>query len=157
MGAYFKYLVDEADSDNKNANKDYNGSAAEFTFTATENTKLERMIVYVEDAGGFDAGAYGNSVVLTNGISVEVVTHDGTQHIDLTDGLPIKTNAHWSRLCYDVNYIDYGTGNNAIAVRWTFAKSGAPLYLPIGYKLVVNVSDTLTGLVDHTFMVQGVS
>ncbi len=76
---------------------------------------------------------------------------------DLTDGLPIKSNAAWGRVCYDIDISTFGTGDNFVECRWTFAKSGKFLELngQAGEWLEAYLSDDLSGLVSHTFMVQG--
>ena len=75
--------------------------------------------------------------------------------LDLTDGLPIKKNADFGRVCYDQKISNIGAGTDIIQVRWTFARAGAPLKMEDGDKLVITFNDDFTGLTDHTFMVQG--
>ncbi len=118
---------------------------------------LERMLVTIKDVGAPDAGSYGNSITLTNGIGVRVRDASDTLVVDLTAQKKVKTNGDWSTLCYDVQVVDFGTGDDYVAVRWTFAKSGLPIILRPGYKLEVTLDDDLTGLVEHSFNVQGVS
>ena len=131
---------------------DYSGTNdTEFKFApgAGEVARVHRMLVHVEDGGSFDSGAYGNNVSLTNGIEVGV--SDGTSTlIDLTDGHPVTTNA-------DVNVMSFGAGNEHMAVRWTFAKSGQPIRLDgdNGEYLYVKLNDDYTDLVHHHFNVQG--
>lgn len=61
------------------------------------------------------------------------------------------------------HYVDTGTfdanlyGNNIASSRWTFARSGRPLYLPENFKLRVSIQDNMTGLTAQYFMVQGFS
>jgi len=117
---------------------------------------LERMLVYVEDTGAFDAASYGNGITLTNGIVVRKQNDSGTI-LDLTAGKPVKSNAHWKRLCYDASVSSYGTGNESLGVRWTFSKAGYPIKLDGGKneRLEVVLNDSFVDLVDHTFLVQG--
>lgn len=141
----------------KVANGNYSGAVEQFYFESDGYCQLHRMIVHLEDTTGFQAEEYGNlGSVLTNGISIKVIDSDGVTVLkDLTDGLPIKSNAQWARVCYDVQLYDWGAGNQALGVRWTFEKSGSPISLSEGERLVVELNDDLTGLLDHTFMVQG--
>ena len=55
-----------------------------------------------------------------------------------------------------VRFVDPLT-TQIIVVRWTFAKSGAPIRLDgaKNARLEVLLNDDLTGLVDHHFVVQG--
>lgn len=115
--------------------------------------RLHRMMVKISDDAVVSAEKYGGIAALANGIEVEVDLDGDT--IDLLDGVPITGNADWGKVCYDTHVVDYGAGNNIILVRWTFAKSGAPLSLTSSDEFRVTVNDDLTGLVEHYFQVQG--
>lgn len=136
----------------------YSGAVEEFAIeckTGSQRLHIARMIVYLEDVGAFPSDKYGYNLTLTNGIHVYV--HDAAHAVvaHLNHDLPVYTNAQWGRLCYDVDYQNYGTGNDSLAVRWTFERSGKPVTLSPGQHLTVALEDDFTGLVDHTFMVQG--
>lgn len=152
----FQFLDTVGDgTGDKNAISDYS-SGQNFLLTCPANVsfiELYRGIVYIEDSGNFSSAGYGNLSGLSNGIEARLEKIGET--IDLTDGQPIKTNAEWSKICYDVNYVSFGSGNNALSVRWTFARAGAPFKLYPGESLVFYLSDDLTGLVQHTFFIQG--
>jgi len=142
----------------KNAIGNYAGAVEEFYIepAAGEKYEIARLIVTIEDTGGGTAQEYGNiGVALTNGIEVILENEYGTTMSDLTDGVPVKTNGDWSRLCYDVNWIDKGSGNDYITVRWTFAKSGDTISLEAGQRLTVQLNDSFVGLITHYFLVQG--
>ncbi len=103
------------------------------------------------------AEEYGNlGAALTNGITVRLQDSGGTV-LDLTDGLPVKTNAGWGQLCYDVDLKSWGAGNELLLVRWTFERAGQPLRLEgeDSGRLEVVLNDDFTGLLAHTFQVQG--
>ncbi len=117
---------------------------------------IERMIVFVEDAGTFDSGSYGNGITLATGVVVRIQNDSGTLH-DLTAGIAIKTNPQWGQCCYDAVVSKYGSGNESLSVRWTFAKGGYPLRL-IGdnnERLEILLHDDFTDLVQHTFKIEG--
>jgi len=119
--------------------------------------RLERLIVTVKDTTGMDADKYGNGITLTNGIYVLVEDSEGLLY-SLTDpDKPILTNGDWSHYCYDADVKTWGTGNEHLVVRWTFRKHGDSVNLRSwrGEKLVVRLKDTFTGLLDHTFTVEG--
>jgi len=142
-----------------NANGDYSIVADTFKLTANTSSQklyIKRMIIYIEDVGGFDSGKYGNNIVLTNGIQVGVYDSGGSMLLDLTDSKPIMHNAEWAAMCYDISLSSFGTGNESMAVRWTFGKSGRPLALSSGQYLAVNLNDDFTGLVSHNFLAQGI-
>ena len=139
----------------KNAIGDYSGGQ-NFYFTCPEtatSVDIYRMIVYVEDSGNFSSAGYGNLSALTNGIQIRQEKEGET--IDMTNSQEVKTNAEWSKFCYDVTYISFGSGNNALSIRWTFRNSGSPVKLDPGEKFIVYLEDNLTGLVQHTFQIQG--
>jgi len=115
-----------------------------------------RMIVYIEDAGSFDAGKYGNNLVISPGLLVQVKDADGVL-LDMLGGETIATNVEWAAQCHDYTVHSFGTGNEAATARWTFAKAGRPIYLDgrKGEFLSVTLQDSYVGLVDHRMQVQG--
>ncbi|MCP3856948.1 MAG: hypothetical protein GY698_19805 [Actinomycetia bacterium] len=132
---------------------DVNGSGTPVTFSYTvpvdEQMDIERMLVFLQDSGSFDAAKYGNSITMTAGIEVEA------NAVDLLDGVDIKTNADWAAMCFDFAHLTMGTGDEAGSVRWTFGKTGVPLRLSAGEVFSITINDNLTGLVDHRFNIQG--
>lgn len=143
----------------KNANGDYSTVADIFYIQppATQDYLLTRLIVSIEDTQGMQAEEYGNlGAALTNGITVRVQDDSGTL-VDLTDSAPVKTNAKWGALCYDVDLKSWGAGDELILVRWTFSRSGRDVLLrgDRNERLEVVLNDNLTGLISHEFLVQG--
>ena len=143
----------------KQVTGDYSGAAEIFYLQpgAGQILHVTRMIVYIEDAGPFNMDNYGGLAgALSNGITVRVQDDSGTI-INLTDGIAIDHNGSWGRVCYDINSINFGAGNDAVAVRWTFDRSGVPIRL-VGdnnERLEIVVNDSFVGLVEHTFLIQG--
>lgn len=160
MKSLARYLDFNGDgTGGKNANGNY-ASAADILYIqppAGYTFHIARMIVEIEDTGVMRAEYYGSTNgALTNGIQVREQDDSGTIN-DLTDGVPIKTNAGWGSQCYDVDVKSWGAGNEVLLVRWTFAASGAPIVLDgaNNERLEVVLNDDLSGLVEHRFMVQG--
>jgi len=161
----FKFLskAEDGDQTNGNVNAKYNYSdgglgLTKFKITAPDNhfLVLYRMIVTVRDGGSFDSGSYGNGITLTNGIKFYVKddTHQDDRIITTT---PILTNPDWGIYCYDTVLSNYGSGDEQLSVRWTFAKGGRPVILD-GDKneevgLILN--DDFSGLKGHYFNMQG--
>ena len=54
---------------------------------------INRLVVFIGDYGYVDAGYYGNSLVLVNGIRGYIEDANGNIIKDFTAGMPIKTNA----------------------------------------------------------------
>jgi hypothetical protein len=133
-----------------------NGSSTPVVFewvSTEDHAYISRLVVSYVDTGTFDAALYGNGIILTNGISVEVV-ENGTV-LDLLDGETVKSNADWQAVSYDFHYNDIGQGDNVASIRWTFARAGHPLELNEGDSLRVTIQDDLTGLTSHYFQLQG--
>lgn len=154
-----RYLDTSGDgTGTKSAIGNYSGGQEIFYIQPPAGTiyRLARMLVFVEDSGSFDSGSYGNGIVLTNGIEVRVQDGSGTIS-DMTNGIPVKTNPHWKRLCYDAVRSNYGTGNESLGVRWTFTKAGQFIRLDgdSNERLEVLLEDDFSGLVAHNFLVQG--
>lgn len=143
----------------RNANGNYSVTPDIFYIQPPTGHKYEiaRMLVFIRDTGNFSADGYGANGVLTNGVSVKLVNDSGVI-TDYMNGHPLKSNAEWGQVCYDVQYISFGAGDNFVCVRWTFAKSGAPISLDgrNNERLEIELSDDFTGIVEQTFMVQGV-
>lgn len=143
----------------KQATGDYSAATEIFYLqpAAGEIFHVTRLLVYIEDAGPFNMDNYGGLAgALANGITVRIQDDSGTI-LDLTDGIPIDHNGAWSRVCYDADPINYGSGNDAVAARWTFERSGVPVRL-VGdnnERLEIVLNDNFTGLAEHTFLFQG--
>ena len=147
----------------KNANGNYSGAVEEFYIqpAADEVMQIARLLISIEDTTGMQANEYGDlGSALGNGITIEE-ERNGTVVTDFTDGVPITTNAEWGTLCYDVDVKSWGQTptNELLVARFTFARSERNVRLegtsPTPDRLVVSLNDTLTGLIRHTFMVQG--
>lgn len=124
-----------------------------------ETFLVTRLLVEIVDAGSFDAASYGNGITLTNGITLQLM-RGASEEIDLLDGVPIKANADFGRLCYDVEVSTWGQGNEYLHARWSFFKAGTPgLYLHGGDsdKIVLTVNDDMSDLVRQYWGVQGVN
>ena len=136
---------------------DATGSGVEnFFYESKGYCHIHRMIVAIEDNTNMWASRYGGGPTLTNGILVKVIDADGLTEIkDLTNFVPIKTNARWGALCYDVDLKTWGTGNELLLARWSFDRAGSPIRLEPGMSLRVILNDDFSILNDHRFMVQG--
>lgn len=153
-----EFALDEADSNNEHANKDYSVTPASFVLKPGAGVVwyIARMMVYVEDAGSFDSGGYGNGSALTNGIEIKVM-QGVTEKISITNDQPVKQNTHWKKFCYDIEVSNFGLGNESLGARWTFTRGGTYIKLDgdQGEYISVNLSDDFTFLVDQTFLFQG--
>lgn len=156
----YRYLDVNGDgSGNENVNGNY--SSAEEIFyiqpPAGQVFRIERMIVNLRDGSGFRADKYGKiNNGLVNGIELRIQNDEGTV-VNLTNGINIKTNGDWAGVCYDATLYKEGSGDDYLAVRWTFSRAGYPLRL-VGdnnERLELVVNDDLSDLTHHYFQVQG--
>lgn len=126
---------------------------------STEHLEVHRIIVLIGDATPISAETYGAVPTLTNGVLVDKVrgTGAGATLIERFTDVPIVSNVGWGQYCYDTKVDDYGAGDNYVGVRWTLAKAGEPLFLDagLGDTLRVTIQDDLTGLTEHSFVVEG--
>lgn len=163
MGSFFRF-ADTAfnGTGTKQAIGDYSGeNAISFGIQPPENRifKVYRVIAKILDGTSSDAGDYGAIAGgLENGIYL-YKKKSGVVVQDITDGIPIKTNAGWGAFCFDVELKSWGVTSQFVLIRWTFAKSGGPITLNGGLEesLEFVINDDLTGLIDHTFMFHGLS
>jgi hypothetical protein len=153
----YSFLKDSGN--NVNAVGDYSGSPESFAFApaAGELVVLKRMLVFIEDGGAFDTGAYGNGSALSNGITVNVKNGAGLLYTLTPEA--VKTNANWAGYCYDFQVQTYGAGNEYAAAVWDFSEDegggGLALRGDSGEFLEVLLNDDFSGLVNHKFRVRG--
>lgn len=157
---FFKFLDTVGDgTGTKIAIGDYSGGM-DFKFVhpaaAVNDTEVHRLMIHIEDTSPFSANQYGGLSELTNGIQLLQCDENGATFRDLTDGLPIKSNAHWGRFCFDFSLDAFGSGGDFVQARWTFKNAGRPLFLKPGWSFIARITDNLTGLIDHTFNLQGI-
>lgn len=117
---------------------------------------VARVLLSIKDTAGFQQQEYGNlGSALSNGLEIIVENTRGEQFSDLTAGLPITTNGDWARQCYDVDVKTWGSGNEMLVGRYTFAKHGAPIRLKNDDQLRITFNDNFTGLISHHFLFEG--
>jgi len=157
----FEFLSIEGDGTGlHDANGNYVTSGTEIFYLqppAGEIYRISRMMVTVEDSTGMQAQEYGNlGNALAEGVVVRVQDDSGLK-LNITNGFPVKTNAEWAKYCFDVELKTWGAGDELLAVRWTFLKTGQFIRLDgdKNERIEVVLSDNLAGLVHHFFHVQG--
>lgn len=151
------------ESGNINANGDYSSAPRDFAIAPGPDQifAVARLIVTIRDSGSFDSGFYGNNIVLTNGIQVEVrqgiPNGSSVLETSLTGPVTVKTNTDWASYCYDVAVSNFGQGDEVMAVRWTFTRGGGYIVLRGSDQdfLTIRLNDNFTGLVYQAFNFQG--
>jgi len=153
----FEYLKLGGDG-SIDATGDHSGTDGEYSWTASGGTaEIHRMIVHLEDTFGFAASGYGDGSDLGSGTGLRLVLRDSSdnEQYDILGGQEIRTNSDWAGICYDTAVSDYGSGNDYLTARFTFANSGSPLVIPSGSSLVLIVRADMQFLVKHRFFLQG--
>lgn len=149
-----RFLDENGDgSGNKNFKYDYANSLTKALIKPKTNgiLHINRLVVFVADSGSVDAGMYGNNIILSNGIEIKHEKQDGTLIKDITDGMPIKTNADYAKFGFQVSDISFGSGLNYIHAVLTFNKNGTGITLQPDEQLAIYFHDSFTKLVNHTF------
>ena len=113
----------------------------------------------IEDATKVAGEKYGGGLALTNGIQI-LVTDGSTTLLDITDGVPVKTNAGYARTTFQVVDHVFGTGNEYVSVRFDFGlfsgrEKGLRLIGGKSHELQVLLDDDMQFLVTHSFKVGG--
>ena len=116
--------------------------------------RIDSLIVHIEDATGFVAEDYGSlGAALTVGVSVHTESTTGSTLIDLTSGVPVKSNGEWGKFCFGTELVLFGAGNDFLQAEWTWPKM--PIRLAVGERLVVTCHDDMDGLAAHNFVAHG--
>ena len=161
----YRYLDTAGDgTGEKNAIGDYASTSTNFFIRCPSTTSsgvsfyLSRLIIEIEDTKGMEPEEYGHlGAALSAGYMVKVLDADLNEVLDLTDGMPIRTNVDVGTVCYDVDLKAWtNTTNETALARLTFFQTGSRLWLKPGHRLNIGLRDDLTGLIDHKFIVQGV-
>ena len=122
-----------------------------------ERLAVARAIIHIVASGAVDSDKYGNLSALTNGIQL-FYRRSGVL-LDVSNGLPIKTNVGWGRWCFDAAPVIFSVGVAGVfQARWSFAKYGNPLGIVLeeGDRLGIRVNDNLSGLAEQTIVLEGV-
>lgn len=154
--SFFRHLDTVGDgSGTKDMSADHSGAAEECKLVPQggEIFILERVIIHVTD-GSMLAANFGALTALTNGVKFSV-ERGGVERLDLMDGITVKTNDGWARLCHDVSRINWGSGDDTLSVRWTLSASGQPIGLWPGDEFICTINDNLSNLTDMYVFAQG--
>ena len=145
----------------KNAIGDFSSTQGRFYFKCapSEIAHISRVLVSLSDSVVSDSALYGGLAALTNGVVIEVRDADDNVIYNITDvDEPVKTNGHWARYSFDtaVKVGDFPLGDDVLVVRWSFWKfMPQGITLMPGWSLNILLDDDFTGLVSHTFALQG--
>lgn len=118
---------------------------------------VTHIAVVYSDNGGFDAGAFGNNITLTNGIQLHILDDSGAVIRDLMEGHTVHTNGEWATHAESINLTDFGAGDNYLAVHFEFlGQWGAPITIRNGNAIAMSLQDDFSGLNTFEAYVAGV-
>ena len=136
-----------------NATGNYSNNITKFYIQDFNNDILiKRLIVFISDAGSFDAGSYGNGITVSNGISIKKLDVNNNVLVDFTKQKKIKTNADLSYLSYGIQNTSFGSGLNYITAEIYFDDG---INLKRGEQFAVFFNDNFTNLNEHLFTIKG--
>jgi len=154
-------FVTEDGQANHNAVGDYSLVPVNFKtpkIIGLEALHVSRIIVFLCDAGNFKTNLYGAMGKLDNGVRIVVRDNDNNLIGPAAEAPPgssqIKTNADWMKIGGHIEYdSDWRDGETAYSAVIEFPNSA--LELRDGDHLSFELSDDFTGLLEHTFVIQG--
>lgn len=119
------------------------------------NYILHDLTILIQDSGKMYASLYGALAALTTGLTVWIKNvSSGATLFDLTDGIPIKTNAAWIAMSDGVGIIDDAANSGVIHLRVDFHNA---IYITSKEKFGVTVDADLSGLESHYLIVHGMA
>jgi len=124
--------------------------------------EIHRMIATIYDTKGLEAEKYTAAAALAQPLNLYLSKYnsEGTLVETLLTAEGITQLHQWAHYCHDVTLQGWTNATNeAVTVRWTFAKAGAPYILHAGEKLIVRFTAgaTCAALLAHHFAFQGVN
>ena len=160
---YVHRFVDSVGDGSGNINANVDGSVTPILFKCdppVEGTFVfAELTVIIEGSGNFTTGSYGGGAALTNGLQLGLFDKDtGEPIVELTAPHRVRTNVDWALYAYPVTLSSWGAGTSHITANWDARKAGgAGVALVAGTQaaLGVKISDDLTGLGNHFFVLKG--
>jgi len=135
----------------------------DYYITPPLNSRFEvaRLLVSVYDTKGFEPEEYGAGTALAAGIQVivERLNLEGVLEEEVITPEAITQMHQWGHYCYDLQLQAWdNSSNQCAAIRWTFAKSRAPIVLKYGERLIVRclAGCNCAHLLAHHFVFQRV-
>ena len=120
-------------------------------------TIINKMIISVSDVGAFDAGFYGNSINLTNGITFAL--SEGLVPVSIYNSKPIISNGDFGSYTHNISSLEFGQGANFLNVEKLFTTEpiilDGDIALETDLTLCAILNDDFSGLAHHTFLVSG--
>jgi len=128
-----------------------------------ERYLIRRFVIFIDGSGSLGEDEYANlGAPLTNGLVLRVRRHTESDNIfNLTDDVPIKTNAHWLRHTEHVHRWEAASGADALSAVIDFQEAFHPDGLLLdgekGDALELVAQDDFSGaqIVEHRALVEG--
>ena len=155
-----RYLDTNGDgTGTKNANGDYSVTPGRFYIQPPAGViyLLDELLIHLVDTGAFAASDYGNIAGgLTNGVQL-FAKRNGVTIFDLLDGVTIMNNGQFGHISADMSFPNWASSGGSITVGFKTSAYGLqfPLNGDTADSLEAILTDDLTGLLDHHFIVTG--
>lgn len=129
---------------------------------AGEVWDISRMLVSVYDTKGLEPEGYTAAGALAQPLNLILSKYNdvGTLVETVLTAEGITQLHQWGHYCFDVEIKSWtNTTNEACLARWTFSKSGQPIRLKAGEKLIIRFTagSNCSALIAHHFVFQGVN
>ena len=160
---YVHRFVDTVGDGSGDINANVDGSITPILFKCLPPAEgalvFAEVTIIIEGTGNFKTNTYGGLAALTNGLQLGLFDKDTEEPVvELTAPHRVRTNVDWALYAYPVTLSAWGGGSSHITANWDARKAGgAGVLLAAGSQLAlgVKISDDLTGLANHFFVLKG--
>ena len=115
---------------------------------------ISHLIIAVADSQ-ITADGYGFLSALSTGYDIVVSDSSDVEIVKLNGGLKLNSHLDLASRTFYTNYIDTGNGSDMMVHKLDWEEDGRPVILKDQQKLKITLNDNFTGLVDHSFYVNG--
>jgi len=158
--SYFTHVSGPAGTEIQDLNTNSSiGTPSVFEFEIPINRILlcSRFNIVLVDNGITPGNFGGINGGLSNGCLFQIIASDGsTELLDLTGGVPIKTNADFAMLAGIDAPITTLPGADMLPIRYSVFKAGSTMKLTTGQRIRWTNRDDLGGIGGFRIMMQGI-
>ncbi len=139
-----------------NLNGNYSAAPADFYYQSTGRYEIYTLSITVSDATKFNQPDYGGITAgVTNGVKFFFVSTTGVE-IPIITNTSVKHNYEWIEVASSTDLTSFeGTAQTLHVALDLKSLFGRAFNLDAGERILVRLNDDFTGLVSHTFRLQG--
>ncbi len=144
----------------KNAIGNYSASPVDFKYIRPKGSEgdlfISSLVIHLQSPVKINGQGYGASMFpLINGITLFNKNEEAIMLRNLTSDIPVKTNSDWNRYGGKTNVDPYTGGDYFFKATFRAVPPTEPLFLPPEHSIGVTLNDDFTGLISHTFCIEG--